>query len=159
MGAEDKGDLVHRSIEQIWNEGRLDQVEQLFAFDYALHVLYEGDEPGVGGSLGVRQRVAMWRTFFPDVRVTIEDLVVAGDRVVARWTGRATDSEHHWWGPPATGKRVRWAAITISRVAGGKVAEEWLAWDRLDLWQQLEAAPPTAAFFKSGVAASRRIPA
>jgi predicted ester cyclase len=159
MRAEDNGDLVRRSIEELWNEGRLDRVEQLFTSDYTLHVLYAGDAPGLGGHLGVRQRIAMWRVIFPDVRVTIEDLVVADNRVVARWTGRATDSEHHWWGPLATGKRVRWAAITISRVAGGKIAEEWLAWDRLDLWQQLEAAPPTAEFFKPGAAASWRVPA
>jgi steroid delta-isomerase-like uncharacterized protein len=150
--AEDNGALVRRSIEELWNEGRLGQVEQLFAPDYALHVLYGVDAAGVGGPLGARQRVAMWRAALQDVEVTIEDLVVAGDRVVARWTGRGTDGEDHWWGLPATGKRVSWAAITISRVAGGKIAEEWLAWDRLDLWQQLEAVPPTRALFAPGAA-------
>jgi steroid delta-isomerase-like uncharacterized protein len=152
MRSEDKGKLVRQSIEELWNEGRLDRVEQLFTSDYTLHVLYEGDAAGIGGPLGVRQRVAMWRAAFTDAQVTIEDLVVAGDHVVARWTGHGTDSEDHWWGPPATGKRVRWAAITISRVADGKIAEEWLAWDRLDLWQQLEAAPPTRALFAPGAA-------
>jgi predicted ester cyclase len=159
MRTESNGELVRRSIEELWNEGHLDRVEQLFTSDHALHVLYEGAEAGLGGPLGVRHRVAMWRAIFRDVQVTIEDLVVAGDRVVARWTGRGTDSEHHWWGPPATGKRVRWEAITISRIVGGKIAEEWLAWDRLDLWQQLEAAPPTREFFTPGVAAARRVTA
>jgi predicted ester cyclase len=159
MRAEDNGALVRRSIEELWNEGRLDRVEQLFTSYYALHVLHEVDAAGVGGPLGVRQRVAMWRATLRNVHVTIEDLVVAGDRVVIRWTGHGTDSEDHWWGQPATGKRVRWAAITISRVADGKIAEEWLAWDRLDLWQQLEAAPPTRALFAPGAAAAWRVTA
>jgi hypothetical protein len=95
MREEDNGALVRRSIEELWNEGRLDRVEQLFTSDYALHVLHEVDAAGVGWPLGVRQRVAMWRAAWHDVEVTIEDLVVVGDRVVARWTGRGTDSEDH----------------------------------------------------------------
>jgi predicted ester cyclase len=159
MREEDSGALVRRSIEELWNEGRLDRVEQLFRSDYVLHVLYEVDAAGMGGPLGVRQRAAMWRAALHDVEVTIKDVVVMGDRVVARWTGRGADCEDHWWGPPATGKRVSWAAISISRIAGGKIAEEWLAWDRLDLWQQLEAAPPTRALFAPGAAAAWRVAA
>jgi steroid delta-isomerase-like uncharacterized protein len=159
MRSEDNGELVRRSIEELWNEGRLDRVEQLFTSNYTLHVLHAVDSAGMGGPLGVRQRVAMWRATFPDAQVTIEDLVVAGDRVVAGWTGRGTDSEDHWWGRPATGKRVTWAAITVSRVADGKIAEEWLAWDRLDLWQQLEAVPPTRVLFTPSVAAAWQITA
>jgi hypothetical protein len=59
MRSEDNGELVRRSTEALWNEGRLDRVEQLFTSNYTLHVLHAVDAAGRGGPLGVRQRVAM----------------------------------------------------------------------------------------------------
>lgn len=154
MTAEDNGALVRRSIEQIWNRGDLAVADDLFAPEYVLHPLYRVDEAGQSGPLGVRQRVAVWRAALRDLRITIEELVAAGDKVVTRWSGSGTDSEDHWWGTPASGKVVTWTAVLISRVADGKIAEEWLLWDRLGLWQQLEVAPPTPLLFAPGAASS-----
>jgi predicted ester cyclase len=155
MVAEDNGALVRRSIEKLWNRGDLSVADDVFAPDYVLHPSYEADAAGPCGPLGVRQRVHMWRAALHDLHITIEDLVAAGDRVVTRWSGRGTDAEDHWWGMPATGKVVTWTAVLISRVAEGQIAEEWLLWDRLGLWQQLEVAPPTPLLFAPGAASAR----
>jgi predicted ester cyclase len=128
MTAEDNGALVRRSIEELWNRGDLSVADDVFAPDYVLHTLYEADAAGLSGPLGVRQRVHMRRAALHDLRITIDDLVAAGDRVVTRWSGRGKFGEDHWWGTPATGKVVTWTAVLISRVAGGKIAEEWLLW-------------------------------
>jgi predicted ester cyclase len=48
-------------------------------------------------------------------------------------------------GIPATGKQVRVGSISIFRVAGGKITENWKQWDRLALLQQLGVLPAPAA--------------
>ena len=70
----------------------------------------------------------------------IDELFSAGDRVVVRWTGSGTHvAEVN--GIPPTGKKIRVDAITIHRMAGGKIAETHEVWDTLGFLQQLGVVP------------------
>jgi steroid delta-isomerase-like uncharacterized protein len=77
---------------------------------------------------------------FPDMQYTLNDLLAEADRVVARFTAHGTQSGA-FQGIPATGKAVAMSAITIYRVAGGKMVEQWLEYDMFGLLQQLGVIP------------------
>lgn len=95
----------------------------------------------------MKRFLAAYRNAFPDARSTVEDQVAEGDRVVTRWRARGTHLGQ--LGPiAATGREFVMDGITIERVAGGKIAEVWVARDELGLLSRLGALPhpePTAA--------------
>jgi len=78
-------ELVRRCIEQAVNTGSLKVADELLANDYVYR------EPTVGekrGREGFKQLITMYRTAFPDVRLTVEQQIAEGDLVVTRWTAR-----------------------------------------------------------------------
>jgi steroid delta-isomerase-like uncharacterized protein len=88
-----------------------------------------------------KQFVTTYETAFPDMNVTVEDVIAEGDKVVTRVTLRGThQGETEEFGPP-TGRQVELKGITISRIEGGKIVEDWDAYDNLSAMQQLGLAP------------------
>ena len=78
---------------------------------------------------------------FPDFAPTLEDQIAEGDKVVNRLVFHGTH-RGDFQGIPPTGKRVTITAITIERVAGGKIVEHWIEMDALGMMQQLGVVPP-----------------
>jgi predicted ester cyclase len=76
------------------------------------------------------------RAAFPDLRVTIEDMLADGDRVVTRQTFAGTH-RGEWLGVPPTGRVVSWALIDIVRLEGGRLEEHWAVADMLGLRARL----------------------
>ena len=74
-------------------------------------------------------------------RDTVDDLVAEGDKVVVRWTFRGTHPGE-FQGVPPTGKQVTIIGISIFRIVGNKVVEDWTIIDLLGLLQQLGVIPP-----------------
>jgi steroid delta-isomerase-like uncharacterized protein len=88
--------------------------------------------------------VAAYRSAFPDARSMVEAQFEEGDTVVTRW--RAVGTHTGELGPlPASGQSFEMDGITIERIAGGKIAEVWVARDELGLMGQLGALPVPAA--------------
>ena len=87
---------------------------------------------------GHRQYSEAMLKAFPDLDRTLEDLVAEGDKVVARWTAKGTNTGE-FNGMPATGKFATSSGITIFRIADGRIVEEWSESDMLGLLQQLAA--------------------
>ena len=139
MATESNKTIVRSFFETLWNEKRLDRLDQLVAPDYI-----DGNPmPGQAAGLeGAKQKWAMYFAGIPDLSANIEDLVAEGDRVVIRFTAEGT---HHGTllGVPPTGKRLRVTAIAIYRLVGGKIVEHWEEGDRLGLFQQLGVIPGT----------------
>jgi predicted ester cyclase len=77
-------------------------------------------------------------TDFPDMHITIEDVVAAGDEVVVRliWSGTQEDDLEPW-GAPATGRGTSYDLVAIYRIACGRLAEQWVAADYLRMLRQL----------------------
>lgn len=82
-----------------------------------------------------------WRSAIPDLKVTVEQMVAEGNLVAVRWTGRGTNTGTGN-GLEATGKRLEIEGMTIFRIEGGQIAEEWNTIDELGLLRQLGAIPP-----------------
>jgi steroid delta-isomerase-like uncharacterized protein len=130
--------LLRRAVEEIWNGGNYAVVDELIAGDYLGHASTSADE--THGREGYKRFIASLRDAFPDIRFTIEDQIAAGDKVVTRWSARATHTGE-FRGIPPTGKQGRVTGITIDRVADGKVVECWTNADDLGLLQQLGVLP------------------
>ena len=133
MSEENKA-IARRWMEELWSQGNSGVADEIIAANYAVH---DPGTPGrVGGVEGEKHTVTMYRTVFPDLRFTMEDVVGEGDRVVVRWTTHGTH-RGELMGVPPTGKQVVVTGISILRIANGKITEAWVNWDTLTLWQQL----------------------
>ena len=140
MSAENKA-LARRLVEEAFNAGRLEVVDELVASDFVEHDPSLTEE--VRGPAGVKELIASYRAAFPDIRVTIEDQIADGDYVVSRWSAKGTH-QGELMGMSATGKQATVTGITIDRIVDGRIAESWDNWDTLGLMQQLGAIPVPA---------------
>ncbi|HUI76061.1 MAG TPA: ester cyclase [Candidatus Acidoferrum sp.] len=133
--------VVRRTIEELWNKGDASLADQLLAPNYTHH---DSATPDVGrGPESEKKRLAIYRTAFPDLRLTIEDLIAEGDLVMARWSARGTH-RGELNGIAPTGKQFHITGVSIARISNGKMAEGWVNWDALGLMQQLGVAPEMA---------------
>src|SRR5229473_3012756 len=133
--------IVRRLFEELWNKGNLSLADQLFTPNYTHH---DSSSPDFGhGPESERKRATLYRTAFPDLHLTIEDMIAEGETVMARWSCRGTH-KGDLSGIAPTGKQFTISGVTIARFANGKMAEGWVNWDALGLMQQLGAVPETA---------------
>ncbi len=132
MSEENKA-IVRRLLEEAYSTGNLAVVDEIIAPDY-VHTGNSGRI--VTGIEFIKQQITIERTIFPDLRVTIEEMIAEGDKVVARWTLRGTH-QGEWRGIPPTGKEVTSTGVDIHRIVGGKIVEDWRKRDRMDVMQQL----------------------
>ena len=136
MQTETNTTVASRWYEEVFNAGNLALIDELFAPDFIDH---DPSNP-LPGLEGVRQLVSMYRGAFPDLRLTIEDEITEGDRVVTRFTGHGTH-KGSLMGIPPTGKRVTITAIDILRFENGRIAEHWGNQDLLGMMRQLGVIP------------------
>ena len=127
-------DLVRRFVEQLINQGDPAAVDALIAEDYVDH---DAPPQQVPGPDGVKETLAMIQGSLLGLRATIEDMIAEDDKVVTRHRAEATHVGP-FLGRPATGKRLHWQAISIYRIAGGKLAERWGLIDIRALQWQLD---------------------
>lgn len=131
---------IRRWYEEGINKGNTDLIDALLAPDIVWH------GPGgreLRGRAALKEMVAMYLAAFPDMRVSVEDQVAEGDKVVTRFTGRGThkgDLE----GVAPTGNPISVTGISIDRFEGGKLVEEWENFDELAMMQQIGAVPAAA---------------
>ncbi|WP_037062603.1 ester cyclase [Pseudonocardia acaciae] len=123
MSTEANKTLVREMIEQVWNAGSIERLPEFWVDDTRPEA--EGLHSMLTGA-------------FPDLRITIDDLIAEADRVVARLSFAGTHLGAFRDIPP-TGRPVRFGAIRIYRIAGGKVAETWAHQDSLGLLGQLRS--------------------
>ena len=133
--------IVRRLFEELWNKGNLSVADQLFSPNYAHH---DPSTPDFGrGPESERKRATLYRTAFPDLHLTIEDIIAEDETVMARWSCRGTH-KGDLSGIAPTGKQVTISGVSIARFSGSKMAEGWINWDALGLMQQLGVVPELA---------------
>ena len=112
-------------------QGQAD-VRALLSEDFVEHVPFMSGDPW--------GRIQHLKEAFPDVRMTVRDLIVDGDRAVWRWTFTGTH-RGEFAGIPATGRSVEYDGVSIERMRDGKIAERWDFPDLLTALRQLGALP------------------
>jgi steroid delta-isomerase-like uncharacterized protein len=140
-GRVDPVDGSRRLLEETFNDGNLTLVDQLVAPDAVNH---DPAEPAhiraLRGPEVFKRTVQMYRAAFPDVRLTVDDVIATDDKVALRWHSEGThrgDLE----GLAPTGAHGSVTGISIDHWKDGKVVESWNEWDNLGLARQLGAAP------------------
>jgi steroid delta-isomerase-like uncharacterized protein len=141
MSTEANKDVVRRFAQVVFDEKRFDRADEVALSNYVDHGAMPGQPPGLQGA---KQKWTMWSAACPDLLVSTEDLLAEGDRVALRWRAAGTHTGT-LLGLPASGKRFQFDGMSVFRIAEGKVAEQWEAWDRFDLLQQLGAVSSPAA--------------
>jgi predicted ester cyclase len=137
MTQEETNKHVIREFTRIFkNEHDVNGVGHLFDKGFIHHFR----DPLPSGFEGLRQVGIMMNGAFPDVVVTEEDLIAAGDRVVERSSAAATH-QGALMGAPPTNKRVHWSEIHIYRLKDGRIAEHWAEIAMLELLQQAGLLP------------------
>ena len=137
MSAEENKACSRRVFEEVWNQGKLYLIGELFATDFVGHI---PGGPEIHGQEGVKQVLTMFRTAFPDIKLTVEDQIAEGDKGVTRLTYSGTH-KGELMGIQPTGLQATWTGITFCRYAGGKTVEAWGEYDALGLMQQLGVIP------------------
>lgn len=135
--AEENSAVVSQFIEEFKNKANHSIVYDLFAESFVHHLPDARLPPGRDGMVALGQGV---HGAFPDVHVTVEDLIATDDMVVERTTARGTHLGE-FQGVAATGRPVVWTETHIYRLTGGKIVEYWPQVDVLAILIQIGAVP------------------
>lgn len=131
----ESGEAMAHGFAEMLNEKDVSLLDRLLAEDYVNHNRNVED-----GREANKQFWSYWLSAFPDTEVTVEDAFVAGDRVVGRFTYRATHAGE-FMGATPTGKRVEMSSIDIWRVEDGRFVEHWDELNGLEFFGQLGLVP------------------
>jgi len=135
MSEENKA-VVRRWVEA-FNEGDIDAVNELLTDSYVRH---DPNSPEVRGPEEEKQLIAMYRSAFPDLHFSLEDMLAEDDRVATRLSISATH-KGELLGIAPTENRLSLTAMEIYRLREGKIDEQWVNVDTLGMMQQIGAIP------------------
>jgi steroid delta-isomerase-like uncharacterized protein len=130
--------IAHYFLAESFNTGNLAPADELVAANFTNHD--PSTPPLPAGPAGYKQLITTYRTAYPDIQMTIDDLVVERDKVAGRWTARGTNTGP-LMGMPPTGKSATVTGISILTVSNGQVTEQYTNWDTLGMLQQLGVIP------------------
>ncbi len=137
MSEENKA-VLRRWFEEVWNKGREEAIDELFAEDGVAHGL-AGDGGGkLRGPEGFKPFFQRFRDAFPDIEIVVEDIIAEGDRVAARCTVRGRHQSDSL-GFAATNQPVAFDGICIVRIRDGKIVEAWNNFDFMAMFVQVGA--------------------
>jgi steroid delta-isomerase-like uncharacterized protein len=134
--------LVRRWFEEVWNQGREETINELFAANGIGYGLGDTDVT-THGPAEFKIFASNLRGALPDIHMKIEDIMAEGDRVTVRITVEGTHKGGQL-GVAPTGRRIRIQGIVVVRVANGQIVEGWNSWDQLGLLRQIGALPTAA---------------
>lgn len=129
--------LMKRYVEEVWNKGNLNVVDELSSSTALFH---DPIAKELSSKDAFKKYVQDLRSGFPDFHVTIEDISTSGDKVHIRWTATGTN-KGPYMGRGATNKRTVVPGMSSNRIQGGKIVETWMNYDVLGLLHQLGLAP------------------
>jgi steroid delta-isomerase-like uncharacterized protein len=134
--AERNKDVVRRYTEELWNNLQYDLIDQVLASDVLAHA---PDGTQEQGNRRFRQVIPYLRTAFPDLHMTIEQMIAEDDHVAVRLRVTGTHQED-FAGMPPTGKVFAFPEWVFLRLWNGKIVEYWYLRDQERLLQQLRQA-------------------
>lgn len=130
--------MEERFVEEVWNEGNLDHIDEMTAETYVGHWFDPSGEDV--DREGLREFVSAVRTGFPDFEMHVEEVMVGDGTATVVFTTTGTH-EGEFMGITPTGESVRNHGIFVHRYEDGQHVEAWAVWDTLSMLQQLGVAP------------------
>jgi len=136
MSFEEHKALVHRFVEEFWNRGNMAAADELMTANATIFLPGRGEvSKEIFKAFAITLRGA-----FPDWYSTVEEMIVEGDTVAERWTGRGTQLGE-FQGIQPTGRQVAVPGFVFYRVTSGKITEFRGLFDGLGMLHQLGAMP------------------
>jgi steroid delta-isomerase-like uncharacterized protein len=129
---------VLAGIYEAINTGNVSLLEKFVAPDYVEH------SEGFRGVEAFAQQITAFRAAFPDLRVSIDDLLTDGDRFASRTTVTGTHTGD-LMGMPATGQQISVEAVDIGRIENGQAKERWGGLNMYSMLSQLGVIPAPRA--------------
>ena len=139
MSVEANKETARRFVEEVFNQNPSQGVQEFVNQDYMNH------DPTGKKVQGASQNVAGFRSAFPDVHMTITQMLGEGDLVAVQWTASGTHQHpiahlSSEFAQPATGKTATVTGFSLLRFSGDKIEEVWNHWDTHHLLKQLSGA-------------------
>lgn len=135
MSEENKA-LVRRWFDEVWNNRQSQSIDKMLAADGVVHGLVE--DQAMQGTAAFKKFHETFCGAFPDVHVSVEDLVAEGDKVAVRCHVRARHLGDHL-GLKATNAPVDFTGLSIVRISNGKIVEAWNNFDFERMGKQIGA--------------------
>ena len=132
--------VVHNWFEELWNQGREDTIDRLFAVDGVAHGLPTPDGSPLRGRDAFRPFFRTFRSAFPNIRVEVTETVCQEDMVTVRCHVTGSHQGHNL-GVAATGNNIDFWGMCMCRVRDGFIVEGWNSFDFLALYQQIGVLP------------------
>jgi predicted ester cyclase len=134
MSTEDNKQVVRRFLDQAWNQKNLCIVDELLHPAFCRHV---ATEPYLFSREAQTQNIIMFHEAFPDLKLTIEEIIAERDMIVYRGLLRGTQL-HEFRNVDPTRKQILLMVIGIVRVENGLIVEQWGGVNELDLLEQID---------------------
>jgi steroid delta-isomerase-like uncharacterized protein len=135
---EEEAKAIHDLYVEARNTVNLDLLNEIYAEDVVVHD--SGYPEELVGLDALKEYYSNNHKAFPDLHIIFDEMIVKGDRIIILWTfsGTNTGPLHTPLGAmPATGRKVQFSGVAIDRVDEGKIVEDWVYWNVLDILQQL----------------------
>lgn len=141
MSGESNKAVVRRFFDEVCNGRAPEVASEIFAPEFVYHEP-PSISPGGAGGAAMAQEAANYYRAMSNAAWVVHD-VIAGenDMVTVRWTGQGAHDGMLAGMIPPTGKQVSVEALTLFKLAGGKIVELWDCWDALGLLQQVGVVP------------------
>ena len=139
MSVEQNKTLARRLFEDVFNDKKIELVDELVADDVVDHnrIIFAQPE----GPTGVAEGIRMLLVAFPDLSATVERLVAEEDYVAAKVWMSGTNTGPYPRVPEPTGRHTEWDSMVLFRMEGDKIAELWGTSDRMGMLTQLGILP------------------
>lgn len=126
--------VAMRVFEEIFNQGKFQVADEIYAPDFVNHGLHENYDLQVDQAAVHAEKKA-----FPDLRMSVQQMVAEGDKVAVLWTFQGTHTGSGYEGLPPTGTRVEVRGMTIWRIVDGRIVEEWSSFSETGAYMRMFA--------------------
>ena len=127
-------------VDEAWNLGNVSVLDRIYAAGYVRH---KPPFPDIDGLEAAKRFILDSRISYPDVHITLQEIIVAENRAISRWIFEGTQQgQSPTTGVSPTGKEVTFTGCNVAHWDSGQIVEEWEYSDWLVLLQQLGVVPP-----------------
>lgn len=126
---------IWQKIEELWNTGNPRLIPELFTPDY---IHYDPNYPEIHDLTSYKKWLMAIQSAFPDLQITIHDVIESGNKLVLRWTVRGTHlGEYH--GLSASQQTIMFTGMSLYHLMDGKISRGWVNYDTVGMMRQLGA--------------------
>ncbi len=126
--------VAMRVFDEIFNQGKFQVADEIYAPDFQNHGLHRSADLKTD-----QEAVHAEKKAFPDLRLTVQQMVAEGDKVAVLWTFEGTHTGSGYEGLPPTGTRIEVRGMTIWRIVDGRIVEEWSSFSETRAYLQMLA--------------------